>query len=257
MKHPSGRTVASLVAVALLFGAMAYAKINTERGNIVSTNLSKMELEIKSPNGRVKTWHVKRNCPVKFTDQKGSFPNPSLSDLKAPMYLRFMFEEGTDLIQNIEVVEVGYNAARGGPGVKQKGVVAATDEGKGHLAIVLDEYGGTLGVVTLEDLLEEVVGEVRDEFDADEEDPLSLVAPGHLRALGTESVKDAEAYVYLGSSEPGVQTVGGLILAKLGRMPVVGDQVSAGDATLRADAVEGLSIKHVSIHFSPKSEPSS
>ena len=143
MKHLSWQTLASLAAVTLLFGATAHAKINTERGNIVSTNWNKMEVEIKDPKGRVGTWQVKRNCPVKFSDQKSSFPNPSLSDLKAPMYVRFMFEQGTDLIQNIEVVEVGYNAAQGGAGVEQEGVVAATDEGKGHLAIVLDPGGKT------------------------------------------------------------------------------------------------------------------
>jgi len=141
MKYLSWRMVASLAAVALLFGAMAHAKINKERGNVVSTNWNKMEIDIKDPQGRVGTWHVTRDCRLRFSDQASSFPNPKLSDLKAPMYLHFMFEEGTDLIQDIEVKEVGFNASKDGPGVQQKGVVKATDENKGHLAIVLDPGG--------------------------------------------------------------------------------------------------------------------
>ena len=154
MKHASWLVMASVAAVALLFGATAHAKINKERGNVVSTNWNRMEIDIKDPQGRVGTWHVKRDCRLRFSDQKDSFPNPKLSDLKAPMYLHFMFEEGTDLIQDIEVREVGFNAAKGGAGVEQKGVVAATDEGKGHLAIVLDPGGQTTFRVDPKEMLE-------------------------------------------------------------------------------------------------------
>jgi hypothetical protein len=141
MKQLSWRTVAPLVAVAVMFGATAHAKINTERGNIVSTNWNQMKMEIKDPQGRVGTWHVKRDCRVRFSDQANKFPNPKLSDLKAPMYIHFQFVEGTDLIQDIEVKEVGYNADKGGPGAQQKAVVQAKDESKGQVLLVLDPGG--------------------------------------------------------------------------------------------------------------------
>ncbi len=67
-----------------------------------------------------------------------------------------------------------------------------------QIAIVMDEHGGTLGLVTMEDLLEEVVGEVRDEFDVEEKEPLTLVEPGHLVAQGTAHLEDVEEYVSLG-----------------------------------------------------------
>jgi CBS domain containing-hemolysin-like protein len=118
-----------------------------------------------------------------------------------------------------------------------------------HMAIIIDEHGGTLGLVTLEDLLEEVVGEVRDEFDAGEEDPLTLVEPGHLIALGTALLEDLEPYLLLPAHEHDVNSVGGLVFAELGRKPEVGDEVLLGDLTLRVEELEGLFIKHVSIYY--------
>jgi CBS domain containing-hemolysin-like protein len=124
-----------------------------------------------------------------------------------------------------------------------------------HMAVVIDEHGGTLGLVTLEDLLEEVVGEVRDEFDEGEEDLLTIVEPGHLVALGTAQLGDIRAYVPLPDHEHDVNTVGGFVLAELGRIPDVGDEVVTGSLTLRVTEVEGLIVKRVSIRFTPESEP--
>ena len=142
MKHLSWRTVAPLVAVALLFGGTAHAKMNKEKGKIVSTNWNKMEMDIQhAQTGNVGTWKVARNCRITFTDQKENFPNPKLSDLKAPMYVFYMFEAGTDLIQDIEVREVGYDANKGGPGVQQKAVVSNLDMNKGHVELLLQPGG--------------------------------------------------------------------------------------------------------------------
>ncbi|HSR34164.1 MAG TPA: hemolysin family protein, partial [Anaerolineae bacterium] len=124
-----------------------------------------------------------------------------------------------------------------------------------HMAIVIDEHGGTLGLVTLEDLLEEVVGEVRDEFDEHEEDPLILVEPGYLVALGTAQLEDLGKYLSLPEHEHDVHTVGGFVLAELGKIPNVGDQVQAGDVTLRVEEMDGLSVKQVSIRYPPGSGP--
>jgi CBS domain containing-hemolysin-like protein len=118
-----------------------------------------------------------------------------------------------------------------------------------HLAIVLDEHGGTLGLVTLEDLVEEVVGEVRDEFDVAEEEQITVVGPGHLMVLGSVLLEDLEEHVALGTPPHGVQTVGGLMLDKIGGRPKEGDEVKVGDVTFRVQDVDGLTVKHVSIHY--------
>ena len=122
---------------------------------------------------------------------------------------------------------------------------------KTHMAIVLDEYGGTLGLVTLEDLFEEVVGEVRDEFDMAEEPSIQLLAPGHLVAQGTALVEEIEAYVPLSGTERPVQTIGGLVMTEIGFPPEVGRELRLGQATVRVEAVDGMAIRKVSIRFKP------
>jgi len=124
-----------------------------------------------------------------------------------------------------------------------------------HMAIVIDEHGGTLGLVTLEDLLEEVVGEVRDEFDEGEEAAITLVEPGHLIVLGLAQLDDLAAYVPIPEHEYDVGTIGGLILAELGRRPQVGDEIRSGDVVFRVVDVDRLAVKRISIHFPPGAMP--
>jgi CBS domain containing-hemolysin-like protein len=120
-----------------------------------------------------------------------------------------------------------------------------------HMAIVMDEQGGTSGLVTLEDLIEEVVGEVRDEFDTEEEPPITVVAPGHIVVQGTVLLEDINRYVVIGDHGHDVDTVGGLIMAELGRRPSEGDEIDLGVVKLRVEAVERLAVTRVSVHFPP------
>lgn len=130
-------------------------------------------------------------------------------------------------------------------------LLAAFKHRKHHMAIVLDEFGGTAGIVTLEDLVEEIVGEVRDEFDIEQE-PLVQIAEGKIEVAGDYLIDDLAEYVYLGEEEelPDVDTVGGLIMAKLGRVPQPGDQVTCGDRiTLTVLAVDGLAVARVRVEY--------
>ena len=106
-----------------------------------------------------------------------------------------------------------------------------------HMAIVLNEFGGTAGLVTLEDLIEEVVGEVQDEFDQ-ERPPLIEVEPGVWEVDGHYLLDDLADHVYLNPALlPQVDTVGGLIITRLGRLPRVEDQADFGD-NLRLTVLE-------------------
>lgn len=120
-----------------------------------------------------------------------------------------------------------------------------------HMAIVMDEHGGTSGLATLEDLIEEVVGEVWDEFDTEEEPPITIVAPGHIVVQGTVPLEDINRYVVIGDHGHDVDTVGGLVMAELGRRPSKGDEIDLGMVRLRVEAVERLAITRVSAHFPP------
>jgi len=118
-----------------------------------------------------------------------------------------------------------------------------------HMAIVMDEHGGTLGLVTLEDLIEEVVGEVRDEFDL-EEDPITVLEPGHLLVLGSAPLDELQDLVPFPPHDFDVHTLGGYMMSALGRRAQVGDEIEAGKLILRVEEVDGLAVKRVSIRSS-------
>jgi CBS domain containing-hemolysin-like protein len=130
-------------------------------------------------------------------------------------------------------------------------LLAAFKRERIHMAIVLDEFGGMAGVVTLEDLIEEVVGEVRDEFDVEKE-PIHVVQPGVLEVAGNYLLDDLSDLVYLGQEDewPDVETVGGLIVTALGRPPKIGDDVVFdGDVRFTVLDVDGLAVGRSRVEY--------
>ena len=103
-------------------------------------------------------------------------------------------------------------------------------------AIVHDEYGGTAGLVTIEDLLEEIVGEIRDEYDVESE-PIVDEGGGSFVFAGTVAVDDAAERLQIDIERQGFETVGGYLLARLGRVPRVGEQLNVDD--LQVEILEG------------------
>jgi CBS domain containing-hemolysin-like protein len=136
--------------------------------------------------------------------------------------------------------------------VAVKTVLSEFQKRRQQVAIVIDEHGGTQGLVTVEDILEEVVGEVRDEFDVDEATPVTHVKPGHLLVQGTVQLEEIEPYLAKDQREQDVQTVGGLVWDRLGRRPEVGDQVALGDVTFRVEAMDALAVTRISVRFPPE-----
>lgn len=128
-----------------------------------------------------------------------------------------------------------------------------------QMAVVVDEYGGTSGVVTLEDVVEELVGDVADEHDprragAARAADGSWIVPGVLRP--DELVEYTAIEVPEGAA---YETLGGLVMAELGRMPVVGDEVTVGTAaarvTLRVEAMDGRRVERVRVRPLPDDRP--
>ena len=127
-----------------------------------------------------------------------------------------------------------------------------------HMAIVVDEYGGTAGLVTLEDLLEEVVGEIRDELDSPEDDTLVYpVEAGVYRAEGRVDLDDlAEAVgVDLDTASFDFETLGGLILHLVGDIPEAGATVDHDRLRLEVVTVEDNRIGEVRVEVVPVPEP--
>lgn len=107
-----------------------------------------------------------------------------------------------------------------------------------HVAIVIDEYGGTAGLVTLEDLIEEIVGEIVDEYDSETPEVQNL-GGGEYRVSARLGVDDLGELFDLDLDDDEVDSVGGLLAKHLGRVPIVGSEVEVSGIRLRAERLEG------------------
>jgi putative hemolysin len=114
-----------------------------------------------------------------------------------------------------------------------------------HIAIVLDEYGGTAGVVTLEDLLEEIVGEVSDPFD--DEPEIQSLADGSSLVDGLALIEEVNEHFGLELDDPDYDTIAGFMLGRLGRLAKVGDTIRIDGTSLRVEAMDGKRIARVSL----------
>ncbi|HEX9797264.1 MAG TPA: hemolysin family protein [Anaerolineales bacterium] len=114
-----------------------------------------------------------------------------------------------------------------------------------HMAIVLDEYGGTAGVVTLEDLLEEIVGEVSDPFDNEPE--IQPLADGSSLVDGLTLIEEVNEHFNLKLDDPNYDTIAGFVLGRLGRMAKIGDQVVIDGLQLRVEAMDGRRVERLSL----------
>jgi len=128
-------------------------------------------------------------------------------------------------------------------------------ERKLHLAIVVDEFGGTVGMVTLENVLEELVGQIQDEFD--QENPL-LVRKGDLmwEVSGALPLHELDEIVGEPLQEEGVTTVSGWVTHRLGGFPKAGDVLTAGLCELRVEAMDGTRVARLKITKRPVEETS-
>ena len=115
---------------------------------------------------------------------------------------------------------------------------------KSHIAIVIDEYGGTAGLVTLEDLIEEVVGEIVDEFDV-EPPMIERLNNGSLRVNGRANLDDLDAILDIDLPEGDWSTVGGLIFNTLGHVPEVGETIELNGHRFLVERVQGRRIARV------------
>ena len=112
-------------------------------------------------------------------------------------------------------------------------------------AIVVDEYGGTAGLVTIEDLLEEIVGEIRDEYDHDESEPVVEEDGGRFVFLATVGVGELTERLGVSVERDGFETVGGYLLTRLGRVPAVGETFEVDDLVVEVLDAERRRVRKV------------
>lgn len=114
-----------------------------------------------------------------------------------------------------------------------------------HLAVVADEYGGTAGLVALEDVLEEIVGDIQDEHDNDEEAEVRRFPDGSYEFDGKVLLDDVAELLNIRLEEPEEDTIGGYIFGSLGRRPEIGDKINIGDYTFEVLQVNGFRVVRV------------
>jgi putative hemolysin len=120
-------------------------------------------------------------------------------------------------------------------------------ERKVHIAIVVEEHGGTAGIVTFEDLIEEIVGPIRDEYDVSEQEEVQFVSDHEALLTARAPIDDVRELLNIDLGEVEADSIGGLVYERLGEIPKPGATLQLGDATLTVEDVKGQSIRTVRI----------
>lgn len=119
--------------------------------------------------------------------------------------------------------------------------------GPSHLTVVVDEFGGTAGLITLEDILEQIVGEIQDEHDIDEATPIEPTGDGGWLVQGGVALSELETALDCEFGREDVNTVGGLVLAVLGRVPRTGETIELAGHRLQVEQVVRRRVRRVSV----------
>jgi len=116
-----------------------------------------------------------------------------------------------------------------------------------QMAIVVDEFGGTEGLVTMEDLLEEIVGEIEDEFTKNTNPEIVPLQNGEFIVSAGTSVDDISKMINIDINEFGIDTIGGYVFQQLGRMPILGDTIESDTSTIQVISVLGRRLRRLRI----------
>lgn len=123
-----------------------------------------------------------------------------------------------------------------------------------NIVIVLDEYGATAGLITLEDMLEEIVGEIRDEYDQDEEDEVQQVAPGEYMIEGSMKLDDLNDMLGLKLESEDYDSIGGLVIGLLDHLPEDGEEVTCENLRLVVEHMEKNRIDKIHLYTLSEAE---
>ncbi|MGI6224627.1 MAG: hemolysin family protein [Peptococcales bacterium] len=125
-------------------------------------------------------------------------------------------------------------------------LLAELRQAKVHMAIVIDEYGGTAGLVTIEDVIEEIVGDIQDEYDI-EEDAIVILPDGGIRADARASIYDINEALEIDLPDDDFETISGLVFQLLGHIPKEGEEISLGEIRIKVEKILGRRVDKVKV----------
>lgn len=134
-------------------------------------------------------------------------------------------------------------------------LLAEMQAGRMHIAIVVDEYGGVAGLVTLEDIVEEIVGEIRDEYDQGEEQPFQKISESEYSFSGRISLDEFNQIMESDLSKENADSLGGYIFSHLGRVPKVGERLEENGLILTIELISGRRVRRIRAHHNPEFIP--
>ena len=121
-----------------------------------------------------------------------------------------------------------------------------------HMAVVVDEYGGTSGIVSMEDIVEEIVGEIRDEYDDREEQLVREIGPEEYSFLGRIDLQDVNEYLGTHLIRDSADTLAGFLMSQIGKIPTLNEQVETEGWTFEIEELSGKRIQRVRVYRSPE-----
>lgn len=213
-------------------GEMSVAEVMTPRIDIVSVDLSATTSEVMDAFQRARHSRLL----VVDDDPDGVVGVLYAKDCLASLWPGAPSELWRTLIRPAQFVPEGKTLKR---------QLRDFQRGPSHLMVVVDEFGGTAGLVTLEDIVEQIVGEIQDEYDLEEMAPIQRLAEGEWAVQGGVALSELEAALETEFGREDVNTVGGLVLAELGRVARPGDTVEVGGYRLQVDQVARHRIRRV------------
>jgi putative hemolysin len=178
----------------------------------------------------------------------------SLDQIDGILHVRDLFkalyERGVDNVMIAELLRKPYFV----PETKDLAALLAEFRSQNqHMAVVVDEYGSMQGIVTLEDLLEEIVGEIEDEYDLPDES-LERIDEHTIRVDGTYPIDDFNEQFQLAMPDEDYHTLAGFVFGQLGRAPEAGDEVMWNGLKFDVIEVEGTRIERLQVEFLPSDE---
>jgi CBS domain containing-hemolysin-like protein len=250
-------TVHSEEELRLLFATSQRHSHRTSLGrNIVLSALDlrhRVVREVMRPRQEISAFHTNMLLPecrdIAEKSRYSRFPlceNGDLDRILGVVHIKDLYGLRASLVTGRDLVPVARKLIYLPPTARLETLLQLFLDRKLHMAVVVDEYGGTLGIVTLENILEELVGQIQDEFD--QEKPLVTSVEEHIWDVsGALPLHDLQDLVGTVPTVVDVTTVSGWLTQRLGGFPKPGDAVAFGDAEFRVEEMEGLRVAKVRV----------